>query len=226
MLIGHGSYDGAEYKFNIPGPDLTGAELASLLDHIPAQRQLVVNMTSSQRRLHRVPAQAQSHRHLRHQDRSRKERHRLRALLGRSPARSGGRYGQERIRLARSKRSATRSARPPNFSTRKSASPPNIPCWRTPEKARARSTPTAENGQGKLAAAFPLVRLGANAAAARDPNKKPLLDKKEQLEQAIDKLKYEKAAMPAEEYKKPAHAAPPGTRQNAGGPRQTVTESQ
>ena len=36
MLIGHGSYDGAEYKFNIPGPDLTGAELASLLDHMPA----------------------------------------------------------------------------------------------------------------------------------------------------------------------------------------------
>ena len=27
MLIGHGSYDGAEYKFNIPGPDLTGAEI-------------------------------------------------------------------------------------------------------------------------------------------------------------------------------------------------------
>ena len=47
-----------------------------------------------------------------------------------------------------------------------------------------------------------MVRLGANAAAARDPNKRPLLDKKEQLEQAIDKLKFEKAAMPAQEYKR------------------------
>jgi hypothetical protein len=46
------------------------------------------------------------------------------------------------------------------------------------------------------------VRLGANAAAARDPNKRPLLDKKEQLEQAIEKLKFEKAAMPAQEYKR------------------------
>ena len=54
-----------------------------------------------------------------------------------------------------------------------------------------------------------MVRLGANAAAARDPNKRPLLDKKEQLEQAIDKLKFEKAAMPAEEYKQPADATPP-----------------
>jgi len=34
------------------------------------------------------------------------------------------------------------------------------------------------------------------------PAKRPLLEKKEQLEQAIDKLKYEKAAMPADAYKK------------------------
>ncbi len=47
MLIGHGTYDGVEYKFNIPGPDITGAELAALLDRVPAARQLVVNMTSS-----------------------------------------------------------------------------------------------------------------------------------------------------------------------------------
>jgi hypothetical protein len=47
MLIGHGSYDGLEYKFNIPGTDITGAELASLLDNAPPARQLVVNMTSS-----------------------------------------------------------------------------------------------------------------------------------------------------------------------------------
>ncbi len=47
MLIGHGTYDGVEYKFNIPGPDITGAELAALLDRVPATRQLVVNMTSS-----------------------------------------------------------------------------------------------------------------------------------------------------------------------------------
>ena len=46
ILIGHGTYDGHDYKFNIPGPDLTATELAALLDRVPAQRQLVVNMTS------------------------------------------------------------------------------------------------------------------------------------------------------------------------------------
>jgi hypothetical protein len=47
-----------------------------------------------------------------------------------------------------------------------------------------------------------MVRLGANAAAARDPAKRQLMEKKEDLEQAIDKLKYDKAAMPDQEYKK------------------------
>src|SRR5581483_2642394 len=46
MLIGHGSFDESDYKFNIPGPDITATELASLLDKIPAQ-QLIVDMTSA-----------------------------------------------------------------------------------------------------------------------------------------------------------------------------------
>src|SRR5581483_8084585 len=46
-LIGHGTFDGVDYKFNLPGPDISGAELAILLDKIPATRQCVVNMTSA-----------------------------------------------------------------------------------------------------------------------------------------------------------------------------------
>src|ERR1700754_2333814 len=47
MLIGHGSFDGADYKFNLVGPDITAAELAGFCDRIPARRQLIVNATSS-----------------------------------------------------------------------------------------------------------------------------------------------------------------------------------
>ena len=36
MLIGHGSYDGRDYKFNITGSDLTATDLAALLDRVPA----------------------------------------------------------------------------------------------------------------------------------------------------------------------------------------------
>lgn len=47
VLIGHGSYAGDEYRFNVPGPDLTGAQLKTLLDRLPAERQLIVNTTST-----------------------------------------------------------------------------------------------------------------------------------------------------------------------------------
>ena len=32
MLIGHGSFDGYDYKMNLPGPDLSGIELGALLE--------------------------------------------------------------------------------------------------------------------------------------------------------------------------------------------------
>src|SRR6202142_3791274 len=47
ILIGHGSYDGEVYKFNLPGPDISGEDLAILCDRIPAKRQLIVNTTSA-----------------------------------------------------------------------------------------------------------------------------------------------------------------------------------
>ncbi len=47
FLLGHGSYDGEQYKFNLSGPDIDDAELAVLLDTIPARTQLIVNATSA-----------------------------------------------------------------------------------------------------------------------------------------------------------------------------------
>lgn len=47
FLVGHGSYDDHEYKFNIAGPDITGEDLLTALDGIPAATQLVVNTSSA-----------------------------------------------------------------------------------------------------------------------------------------------------------------------------------
>lgn len=47
FLIGHGSYDGLEYKFNNVGPDLTGADFSNLLSTLSASRIVVVNGTSN-----------------------------------------------------------------------------------------------------------------------------------------------------------------------------------
>ena len=47
VLLGHGSFDGEEYRFNLPGPDITGSEILKFLNSMPASQMLVVNATSS-----------------------------------------------------------------------------------------------------------------------------------------------------------------------------------
>ena len=201
MLIGHGTFDGVDYKFNIPGPDITGAELAALLDRVPATRQLVVNMTSSSggsiealRRPTRVVIAA---------TKTGTEKNatvfaRYWAEALRDPAADADK--NEAISALEAFHYAQRKTADFYESQKRLATEHAV--LEDTGKGEGERAPSAENGEGKLAAAFPVVRLGANAAAARDPAKRPLLEKKEQLEQAIDKLKYEKAAMPADAYKK------------------------
>ncbi len=186
MLIGHGTFDGADYKFNVPGPDVTAAELASLLDRIPAVRQCVAVMTSSSggaiaflRKPNRVVIAA---------TRSGTEKN----------ATVFARYWAEALR-------------DPAADSDKNESVSVLEAFlyaqhKTKEFFDAQKRLATEHAvledTGGLAASFSLIRLGANAAAANDPVKRPLIDRKEALEQAIDKLKFEKAALPADEYKK------------------------
>jgi hypothetical protein len=201
MLIGHGTFDGTDYKFNIPGPDLSGAELAVLLDKIPSARQCVINMTSASggsieflRKANRIVITA---------TKTGTEKN----------ATVFARYWAEALRdpSADVDKNETISALEAYhfaqhkttefYDTQKRLSTEHSVIEDT-GKGEGSKEPKGDAGEGKLAALFPVVRLGANAAAANDPAKKPLLDKKEELEQAIDKLKYDKAALPAEQYKK------------------------
>src|SRR5581483_9637554 len=47
VLIGHGSAQGTEARFNLPGPDLTATDYAHLLDKFPSQRVALVNAASA-----------------------------------------------------------------------------------------------------------------------------------------------------------------------------------
>jgi hypothetical protein len=60
----------------------------------------------------------------------------------------------------------------------------------------------AGDGQGRLMATFTVLRLGSSQQAANDPAKRALLEKKEELEQKIDTLKFQKPAMDPDDYKK------------------------
>ena len=47
FLIGHGSFDGKESKFNLVGPDLSASEYSALLSSLPTRRVVVFNMSSA-----------------------------------------------------------------------------------------------------------------------------------------------------------------------------------
>ena len=185
MLIGHGSFDGTDYKINLPGRDLSAYELAGLLDRMPAERQLVVNMTSCS------GGSAEA---------LRKDKRVIITATKTGTEKNAtvfARYWVEALRepAADTDKNQTVSA----LEAFRYASQKTAGFYQT-QKRLATEHPVASDEQ--LAAVFPVVRLGAAAAAVNDPAKRKLLTKKEDLEQQIDRLKFEKATMPAAEYKK------------------------
>ena len=201
MLIGHGTDDGVDYKFNIPGPDITAAELAALLDRIPAARQCVAIMTSSSggaiaflRRPNRIVITA-----------TKAGTEKNATVFARYWAEALGDPAadtdkNDAISVLEAFRYAQRKVTESFDSAKRLATEHSL--LEDTGKGDGERNPSPDNGVGRLAAAFTLVRLGANADAARDPAKRALLAKKEELEQAIDQLKYEKAGMDAGNYRK------------------------
>lgn len=206
LLIGHGSFDGAEYKFNIPGPDYSGTELAALCDKVPAGRQLVVNTTSASGGSLEAMQRAK------------------RAVILATKAGSErnatvfARYWVEALRdpsADSDKNEVVSALEAYRFADRKTVEFYETNKRLATEHAVMEDTgagegvraPSTANGQGLLAASFPLLRIGSAQRAAADPAKRQLLARKEQIEQRIDKLKYEKAAMALEDYRKQMSAA-------------------
>jgi len=200
FLIGHGSFDGTDYKMNLPGPDMTGAELAKALNKIPARRQLVVNMTSCSGAS--FTALAKKDRIVISATKSGTEknapvfaRYWVDALH--DPAADTDKNGSisalEAFRYADRKTVAY-------FETEKLLATEHALITDTASDKGVRD-PKPENGQGLLAAAFVLIRAKSEGAKALTPEKQRLVSKKEDLEAKIDRLKYEKAAMEEGEYK-------------------------
>jgi len=182
FLVGHGTFDGAAYKFNLPGPDLAGEELRTLLDRVPAGRQLLVNATSSSGAVAEPLARPD------------------RIVV--TATRSGGernatvfpRYWVESLRdpAADTDKNETISAQEAfRYAEEK------VKRFYSDQKRLATEHPRLE---GKLAASFVLARLGS--AATVDPARRQYLARRESLEQQIDALKLRKPALPSEHYKK------------------------
>ena len=185
MMIGHGTFDGAEYKFNLPGPDISAPELAALLNRIPATRQLVVDMTSASGGA--AAALKHANRTIITATRSGAERNatvfaRFWVEALRDPVADTDKNGQvtalEAFHYAQTKTTG--------FYT----------------EQKHLMTEHAQLDDQQRAGTFTLVRYGSATAEITDPAKKQLVAKKEQIENQIDALKYQKDLMAPDEYKR------------------------
>ena len=204
ILIGHGSFDGVEYKFNLVGPDLTASEIAAMCDRIQARRQLVVDTTSASGGA--IEALERPGRAVIAATKSGTEKN----------ATVFARYWVEALQdpEADTDKSDSISAMEGfTYATKKTAAFYDSQKRLATEHAvfddigRGEPVREAGNGQGALMSSFMLLRLGTSQQAANDPAKRALLAKKEELEEKIDTLKYQKAAMDPEDYKKQLTAA-------------------
>ena len=199
ILIGHGSFDGAEYKFNLLGPDLTAAEIAQMCDRIRARRQLIVDTTSASGGA--LQAFERPGRAVIAATKSGTEKN----------ATVFARYWVEALEdpSADTDKSDSVSAMEAfRYATEKTAAFYEAEKRLATEHAvfndlgHGEPVREAANGQGMMLSSFMLLRLGTTQLAANNPAKRALLDKKEALEQKIDILKYQKAAMDPVDYKK------------------------
>jgi hypothetical protein len=204
VLIGHGTFDGVEYKFNMVGPDITASEIAASCDRISARRQLVVDTTSASGGA--VAALERPGRAVIAATKSGTEKN----------ATVFARYWVEALQdsSADTDKSDSISAMEAFvYASKKTAafydSQKRLATEHAVFEDAGRGEPVREagSGQGTLMSSFTLVRLGASQQAADDPAKRALLAKKEELEQKIDMLKYQKAAMDPGDYKQQLTAA-------------------
>jgi hypothetical protein len=201
ILIGHGSYDGQQYKFNLVGPDISATALAQACARIASKRQLIVNTTSASGAS--VAELAKSGRAVIAATKSGTEknatvfaRYWVDALQdpGADADKSESISALEAFQYA-----TTRTAAFYESQKRLATEHAVFVDTRNGSAVRVASTAT---GAGRLLASVTLVRSGAQASAAASPAKRSLLAKKEQLEQRIDTLKYQRAALAPDEYKR------------------------
>lgn len=200
MLIGHGTFDESDYKFNLPGPDLSASDLAAMLDKVPA-RQLLVNMTSASggsiaaiEKPKRVTITA---------TKSGTEknatvfaRYWIEAL--RDPAADSDK--NEVITALEAFRYA--EERTAKFYEEQKRLATEHPLFEDTGKGDGVKAPSTDTGEGLIAGRFPVLHLGAAQAQAKDPEKLKLLKHKEEVENSIDELKYRKASMALADYRK------------------------
>lgn len=200
-LIGHGNFDGQDYKVNIPGADVTAAELAEWMDRVPAQKQAVINTTSCSgasiemlRRDNRVVVSATKAA----TERLATQFSRFWVEAMRNPEADTDK--NEVVSVLEAYRFADKKT-VGFYETQKRLATEHAMLEDT-GKGNGVRAPGPDNGHGLLAGQTALVRFGTLQQAAKAPEKQALLKKREEVEARIERLKYEKAAISVADYRK------------------------
>jgi hypothetical protein len=199
LLIGHGSFDGVTYKFNLPGPDISAEQLATLCNAVPARSQLIVNTTSASGGA--ISALQRSGRAVIASTKSGTEKN----------ATVFARYWVEALQDPDTdvdKSDSISALEAFEYASRKTVEfysaakrlATEHAVFEDVGKGRAVRAPSPDSGEGRLLASLTVLRLGAARNEASDPAKHDLLARREKLQQQIDALKYRKAAMAEESY--------------------------
>lgn len=182
VLIGHGSYDGENYRFNLPGPDLTDTDLARLFDELPARDQLIINATSSSGAVI---------------ERWQKPKRVVITATKTGGERTATRFSQYWAEAVASEAADTNkdqivtAAEAYAFATNQVEGAFKAETSMATEHARM---------EGDNAARFTLARLGTAALAPDNPEVAALLTQRGAIEQDLDRVKEQKAALPDTQY--------------------------
>jgi hypothetical protein len=182
VLIGHGSFDGEEYRFNVPGPDLTATEFGQLLNQVDAGEQLIVNGTSASGAV---------------VDRWKRDGRIIVSATKNGGERTATRFPQFWLEAVTgpaadiNKDDIVTAAEAFDYAARRVAESFKSDVSLATEHARL---------EGDGANKFQVARLGAAALAVADSGLNLLMEQRVKLERDIESVKERKAALPEEAY--------------------------
>lgn len=182
VLIGHGSYDGENYRFNLPGPDLTDTELARLFDDLPARDQLIINATSASGAV---------------MERWQKPR---RVVI--TATKSGGERTATRFAEYWAQAVASDAADTNKDQIVTAAEAYAFATNQVEAAFKAETSMATEHArlEGEDAGRFTLARLGTAALVPDNPEVAALLSRRGTIEQDLDRVKQQKTALPENQY--------------------------
>jgi hypothetical protein len=199
LLMGHGTYDDIDYKFNIPGADISATEIAGLLDKIQAKQAVILATSSSGAA---IPILQKAKRVVITATKSGTEKNAtIFARFWVEALRDPGADTDKNEVVTVLEAFDYAQAKTKNyFETQKHLATENS-LIEDMGKGEGVKAVSPENGEGLLAKRLNVLHLGSVASIVNNPEKQALLKRKDDLETAIDELKYRKAAVESSQYK-------------------------